>query len=561
MAKEKTKAKKIIIPVVAVLLAAALLVTGYFVWFRPEHGKINEYGGGSDTKKSVDLAQGEISYETADYKGYKVPEPFVEILEQAEKDSEADCEKYGVAMKVGDKKISETEFAMAYFDLFIFAADSEIDDPKGLAPELTAAPADQPYGNKEDGITWSDRLREETEKALRKRYILFYDALENGFMLPDDIAADLGDTRENVEYSAKMNGSDPDAMLEESYCEGATVCLYARSLIIRNYAEEYEKALKATFAAAHSDSEIKGIYEKNPKKYNYVDARILQIYADDADGAARAKKEVKNTETLFSFGADYYKDVDPYFMESADKVTRYHFALYDRLSQEFGSEVADWCFADERKEGDVEVLPGGEFDCVIYIEKPTYSPESVDFRESLTLFNDAGTAANSDDESEAAKASAQKQYDLLERNKGSEETMIEIAGIYNESYKSADTYGERKGVYIYELGYNAARWMTSSDRKKGDYAVIETGAGWGLFMFEGVNKGDIDALSLIRHNLAEREYREYYESLLNFNGNRVVTDGSVIGSAAKKGESSCARFAEKRLQRIKDAQEAQTQAQ
>ncbi|MBQ6263982.1 MAG: hypothetical protein IJK60_00860 [Clostridia bacterium] len=559
MAKEKSKAKKIIIPVVAVVLAAALIVTGYFCLYKPKHGGTNEYGGGSDTKKSVELTPEKVSYETADYKGYKLPEFFVEIFEQAEKDSEAACEKYGVAMTVGDRKISATEFAMTYFDMFIYAASDEIGDPQGLTPELTAAPADQPYG-KDEKVTWADRLKEETQAALRKRYILFYDALENGFMISDSVAAELSSIKGDVEYSADMNAKNPDAMLSESYCEGTTVCLYARNLIMRNYASEYEKALKSTFAAAHSDSEIKGIYDKNPSKYNYIDVRVLKIYSDDEEGAQRAKKEIKDLESFYDFGIDYYKDVDPHFSRIADSTTRYYFCLYDRIVEDFGSETAEWCFAKGRKAGDVEVLPGDTYANLVYVEKPQYSPDSVNYRESITLFNAGGQAAQSDDEKKESEAAAKRQYDLLKRNDGSVEMMEEISDTYNESFQSWNTVGVCEGVHIHELGYSVARWMTAAERKAGDYEVLESGVGYGLFMYEGTNEGDIDAYSLIRLNLAAKEYNEYYESLLNFNGNKAVTFGAVIEKAAQKGEKSSAAFAEKRLQRVNDAQ-AQAEAQ
>ena len=138
--------------------------------------------------------------------------------------------------------------------------------------------------------------------------------------------------------------------------------------------------------------------------------------------------------------------------------------------------------------------------------------------------------------------------------------MEEISDTYNESFQSWNTVGVCEGVHIHELGYSVARWMTAAERKAGDYEVLESGVGYGLFMYEGTNEGDIDAYSLIRLNLAAKEYNEYYESLLNFNGNKAVTFGAVIEKAAQKGEKSSAAFAEKRLQRVNDAQ-AQAEAQ
>ena len=543
MAKEKSKAKKIIIPAVAVILTAAIVVTGYFGWYKPKHGIIQKSGGGSDTKQSVTITPAEVSYETADYKGAKVPKPFVEIFEQAEKDSEAACKKYGTALTVGDCEISETEFGMTYFDMFIYASDDEINDPNGLKPSTASAPAAQAYGD--GGATWADRLREATSDALKNRYILFSEALENGFLPSDYTVLELSGIPETIEYNAEVKGVTPDKELAGSYFDGVTVSLYVRNLILRAYADEYETAVTDSFAAAHSDSEIKDIYEQNPSKYNYVDVRVFTIFSEDDEAVERAKKEVTDLDSFYKFGLDYFGKYDSGYADKQEKETRCHFATFDDLDRLYGSSIAEWCFAEGRQAGDVSVVEGIIYNCLIFVEKTQYTTCSVNFYESLTAFNENGLQAQNESEINGSKNAAQSHYDLLKRNNGSLETMKEIADSYNESTRSIDTRGKCERSHVSDMGYNVARWMLSSERKKGDFEVIESDIGYGVYYFDSINKEDTDAYDKIRSNLAEEEFEHYYDSLLVFNGYKTVTNSGVVDGASQKGEDSCARYAEK----------------
>ncbi len=552
MAKGKSKAEKIIVAAVAVIVAAAVLVSGYLFWYKPKKTD-KTVTGGSGTKQSVDITPAEISYETAQFNGYKVPGAFEEILTQAEKDSAKACRKYGTALTVGDSDISEIEFGMVYFDMFIYAIDGEIGDPNGFTPEATAAPSAQEYGS--TGYNWDTRLTGATADELQRRYLLFRDALENGFLPSDDLVTELADLKNSIISNAKSKKITPDEELSESYFEGATADLYIRNLIIRGYADEYEKAVRSAFDAKTEDSEVKAVYEKNPSAYNYVDVRIFTIFPDDDEGVKRAKKEVKDLESFYKFGADYFSAYMDDYESMQEEETRRHFITYGRLEQLFGESIAEWCFAPGRKEGDVEVIKGIIYNCLIFVEKPQYSPDSVNFYESLTLFNINSLPAQSESESEGAKATAQRQYNLLKRNKGSLEIMKEIADNYNESPLSYDTRGRRENVYASEMDYEIARWMLSPDRKKGDYEVLESGTGFGLYYFDGVNEGDINAFVTIREELADEAYGSYYESLENFKDNQTVKNNSVIKKAAAKGEKACSAFAAKTAERQNSQQQ------
>ncbi len=546
MAKGNSKAKKIIISAVAVFLAAAVIVTGYFVWYKPNHMGGTEFGGGSDSKKSVKITPASVSYETAQYKGGKVPAAFVEILEQAEKDSEKACKKHGVAMTVGSNNISATEYAMTYFDVFIYLYNGEITDPQGLYPEDTAAPSKQAYGD--SGQTWADRVNHETANLLHKRYVLFEEALENGFLLSDAAAGELADFYESVKTKAGEKGISPDEEIAGSYFDGATLGLCARNLILRSYASEYEALVRNTMYNSHSDSEVKGIYEKNPSKYNYVDVRVFEMPADDSEAAALAKKEVKDLDSFFKFGRDYFKEKLPNYDKIQETETRKHFAKYEDLVVKFDEQVADWCFADGRKAGDVDVIKGEKFNRLIYVEKPQYTLDSVNFHECITYFNDMLQPSKNDEEDKNAKLSADQQLEYFKQGGGTVEAFENVAEIYNESYESYATKGKRERVFPSSSEYVVEKWLYSPERKKGDYGIFRISIGYGLYVFDGLNEGDLDAYEQIRNQLVEMEYGSYYESVLNYNGNKATVFDSVAGKAADRGEEACARYAEKRAE-------------
>ena len=541
MAKENSKAKKVIIPVVAVVLAAAMLVTGYFRLYKPKQGAAEVSGGGSDTKQSLKITPAEVGYETADYKGHKVPAEFVEIFEQAEKDSEKACKKYGVAMTVGENEISETEFAMTYFDVFTYMLSGEIEDPMNLKPEATSAPSEQPYGN--SGLTWADRVKEETEKTLKKRYIFFSEALENGFLPSDSLVEGMIEFYEEVIANAENKGISTDKEIASSYSDGATLGLCTRNLILRGYASEYEEAVRTEMYQAYSDKEVKGIYEKDPSKYNFIDAHILEIPNDDSEGISRAKRDIKDIDSFKDFAVDYYSARIGNYDQIYERETRQHFIKYDELVENFNNAVAGWCFADGRKEGDFGVVRGDSFSSLIFMEKPQYSPESANYHECVTLYNSSAQPPQSTEEEEAAEEETRSLYQWFV-NDGCDIGVLEnIAEIYNQSYNSYYTRGKCEKVYVSSMDYNIARWLYSSGKKPGDYDMIRCNYGTGIYYFDGLNEGDLDAYDQIRTEKMEADFDSYMESLEKYNGYKVSVADGIENKAAAKGEKACAKYA------------------
>ena len=109
--------KGIIIAAVALLLVAAIVVAVALI--KKDSGTTDPTNGVIET-----LPDDGGQYTYAKYKGASLPVEFVEILNKAEADSAAACKNQGVALEVGERKISVPEFMMYYYDEYSMQVDS-----------------------------------------------------------------------------------------------------------------------------------------------------------------------------------------------------------------------------------------------------------------------------------------------------------------------------------------------------------------------------------------------------------------------------------------------------
>ncbi|MBQ4244955.1 MAG: hypothetical protein II702_08585 [Clostridia bacterium] len=553
--------KKIIIPTVALILVAALLVTGYFVWYKPKHAGgpepvTNTTGGGSDTKQSVDFKKNKYTYETADYNGYTVPAFVAEMLKGADKDSEAACKKYGTALTVAGHDVSTSEFGMMYFDMFIDARDSLIDDPNGLTPVTNTAPAEQKYGDTE--YTWADRLKEVTAEKIKKNYILFYEALENGFMPTDSCVADMEEAKNSAEYFSGIKNVTADEDMAETYCEGATLNLFMRNYILKSYAADYEAAVREMLASKRGKAEMDEVYKANPEKYNYVDVRVFVINKQTMDAVEKAKKEVKDLESFYQFGIDYYSAMFSDYSDYKEEATRFFCLRKSELSGKFGDAIGEWCFEDGRKPGDIEVVEGTLFYCLLYMVKPQYMIETVDFYQCLSYFNDDMDYPRSDEEKENTYNYLKTPFETLKSSDNKTETFKEIDSQYDENALSYENEGMMKRTGVKGLEYNALEWLYSSERKKGDCELIYIRSAYAIIMFDHINKGDYNYYLTITDEYSDSDFGSFYESLKNYNGNEITEYSEGISKGAQYGETASAAYAAKVAKNSQSSQTTQT---
>lgn len=553
--------KKIIIPAVALILVAALLVTGYFVWYKPKHAGghepvTNTTGGGSDTKQSVDVKKNKYTYETADYNGYTVPAFVAEMLKGADRDSEAACRKYGTALTVAGHNVSTSEFGMMYFDMFIDAIDSRIDDPDGIRPAYDTAPAEQKYGETE--YTWADRLREVTAEKIKKNYILFYEALENGFMPTDSCEANIEDAKSSAEYFADIKKISVDENMANNYCEGATLNLYMRNLIFKFYVEDYEIAIRKTLASKYSKADLDEVYKAHPEEYNYVDVRVFVINKQTPDDVEKAKKEVKDLESFYQFGIDYYGEMFSDYSDYKEEATRFFCLRKSELNGKFGDAIGEWCFEKDRKPGDIEVVEGALFYCLLYMAKPQYMIETVDCYQCVAFFNDNLDYAQSDEEKEETYNYLKAPFETLQKSGNKTETFKQIDSQYDESAVSYENEGliERAGVK--DLDYNAVEWLCSPERKKGDSEIIYIRNAYAIYMFDHTNKGDYNYYLTITDEYSDADFGSFYESIKSFNGNEITEYSEGISEGAQYGETASANYAAAIAKNSQSSQTAQT---
>ena len=239
MNTKKKKLTAIIIAAVAVVLAAVIVVT-CVVLRRSDSGNSDTLGGSSKNPPSVTYNPEEgktVTYEKATFNGYTMPAGFVEVMEAANEISEKECNEKGIALTVGEHEISVSEFAMSYYDTYtnaVYEYSSDTQTTKGLKP--TSRPSQLEYAG---DVTWKERLEELAIEDVRKKYVLAFDALSQGFEISDEgYEAVAEEFNANYEY-VTSEGITENEFMETAYLAPIPYELYQRSYILMKYAEEY----------------------------------------------------------------------------------------------------------------------------------------------------------------------------------------------------------------------------------------------------------------------------------------------------------------------------------
>ncbi len=547
MDTKKKKLTAIIIAAVALVLAAVIVVT-CVVLRRSDGGSSDTLGGSNKNPPTVTYKPEEgktVTYEKATFDGYTMPAGFVEIMETAKEISEKECNEKGIALTVGEHKISVSEFAMSYYDMYsnaVFEYSSDTQTTKGLKP--TSRPSALQYSG---DITWKERLEELTIEDIRKKYVLAFDALRQGFEISDEgYEAVAEEFNANYEY-VESEGITEDEFMETSYCAPIPYELYQRSYILMWYATEYEEALKEQFSSAYTEEDIESFYAEASYLFDYVDVYIM-FFNLGATLEPSSYSHIKTKEEFIDFHRQYYKD-NNYGVDNIEESATWTMSSYKDLGAAIGKDVADWCFDSSRKEGDMEVVRGVLYDCLIFVEKTAYKKESVNFLDCYLYYLYAGGST----EEACIKLTDEKMAEIQEKFEKTDKTEAdfkEIAMLYSHS-PSVNNEGLNSAVRLsnedelYEKP--ALRWCFDEERKAGDYACIKTEFGYQLIYFLSKNEGDYDYVYGILNHFSENDFDEYINELLDYKDNVTKLDKANCAKGSDIGEEAAARYVEQAL--------------
>ena len=517
-APEKSEAKKstkLILIAAAVIVVVAAVLVGVFA-IKPA---IEEKDKESTTVPVVTNAPNEgEKYVYADYKGTKMPVQFVEMLNQAEIDSQNAASKYGIAFTLGDRNISKSEFGFYYIDQYYLQLQ-EIEysieqrganmtgyDAKKLPDEQMAVGVD---------YTFAEDFTRKAIEAIQTTYASFDIAVQSGIQLNEEEIEGLIANYERVYDYIDMSGEDitPDESISNVYGDGVTYAMFAAREIMMSYAEKHEDVKADEYFDACTEEEVEERLQSNETKYKVVKARIYPI---EGEYDAEELSLVSTEEKFLEFAQNNY----PNGGYTAKYDTNFHFVSYETIGRKFGYEVADWAFSESRVPGEIGLVQGQLYECLVYIETPafydtscdvlTYEftyPEDLDENEFNYLANDIQTMYDGWVEKGMTEEEARQEF--LETGYGFERT-----------YRTGDLF------------FVVNSWILDENRKSGDMGMFNDGETVYAVYYCNNNPDDFDWNQTIRGEISAERYNNEYDSYVEENC-KVNRKENVIKQAWK----------------------------
>ncbi len=491
-AKKNIPVKGIVIAAVAVLLAVAVVVAVVLI------KKNNDGNTDNPSTHEIETLPNEgTQYTYAKYKTTKLPVEFVEILNQAEIDSKAACEKYGVALEIGDRKISVPEFVINYYDMYSLQTQSvqysiEQTGQNRTGYDTEKLPGEQNPPQKD--YTWEESFTLDAVESMKVNYSLFDMAVEAGTEIDVVSIANVLDICNFVTEKSNKEGVTPEESLANVYCEGVTPAMYNAREVMKAYAQAYENEKFYELQEGYSQSDIEKTFNEDVDAYKVLRARVYPIEGEYNEAEA---KSVKNEKEFLEYAQKNYPN-DGY---DAEFSTDCGFITKEKLSSVYGEEVGTWAFDSSRKEGDIAVIEGMLFRYLVYIDTPAFLSTSCNVITLEYAYDDSMTADNKSKIFE----DAEKAYTEWKNNDGTEQGFLD----YTINNGSMGLTPVRTGEYFFEID----NWIFDPERKAGDSVIIDTQYGCCVIYYSGKNADDFDWRLTVSANKASADLDEFYNDL------------------------------------------------
>lgn len=505
----KKSGKAIIIAAAAIVVIAAVLV-GIFV-VKPAIDKGKE----PSTVPIVTNAPNEgEKYTYVDYKTTKMPVEFVEILNKAELDRKSAISSQGVALKVGDVEIPKSEFILYYIDQYYFQLH-EIEysieqrgsnmtgyDTEKLPDEQQAVGTD---------YTFAEDFTRKAVDTIRTTYASFDLAIRNGTQLNEEEIQYVIGRYERVKEYAKYSEDEKtaDEIVQNTYGAGTTYEMFAAREIMQAYATKYEEIKTDELYKSYSEEEVLAKLNGDKTKYQVVKARVFPIEAEyDPEEVSR----ITNEEQYLEFAQKNHPNAN----FSAKNKTNAHFVSYETIANTFGYDVADWAFSSSRVPGEIGLVQGQIYECLVYIETPAFldtSCEVITYEYTFDKGLDTEILQNQADE-------IQTMYDgWVEQNMTEEE--------FREACISTG-YGFERTYRTGDLFFVVNSWILDENRKSGDMGMFNDGSTVYIVYYCHNNPDDFDWNVSIRSEMSAEKYKIEYDEFVEENYQPKRTEKVII---------------------------------
>ena len=511
------KARRIFIPLCAVLVAIALALCGFF-------GVYDRAIAAEKTADGDRISVAEYEYYNRMYFNY-----YYQMSQQYE-------QYYGSYYGTGAGKM------MTGYDYTKTPADQEF-----VANEEAGLTIDKKYG---DNPTWADYFEQESLKEANSSTMLYKKALAEGYELTKSEQKDLDEFVESLQKNADEDSYSLDAYLRTNYGRGMSPSLlkkiYTKQTIVNRYKEDKQKEL----ANDITDDEIEEEFNKNAKDYTTVDIRNFTfnstISADDKaskDDIKKANADLKKKAQAFldavnlsNFTQMAYDATDDKEQKELMKDDASYSSMadtnYTAVHDYVSAEAADWAFSSDRKSGDKKLFEVKDDNGIatyhVYCMENVMKRDNqypVNVRQILFMVTDGADSDATETETGHTDAEAKKlAEDALakwKKGKATDESFAALATKLTEDTGSKESGGLYENVtkdsnYVEPF----LNWCFADGRKKGDTGIIKTDYGYHVMYLSSKSK-DPAWKNTVRDALASAKFDKYIDSTIKSDETKV----------------------------------------
>lgn len=477
--------------------------------------------------------------------------------------------RFTTALKVGNEKVSSTEYYYYYYMAYQQAAYTQQNtyDPMNYTYFDTSKSPDEqdyPVANK-DGTkkTWAQAFVETAQTNAQWIIANYSEATKAGYTLTDDEITSIEETVSSYAENAAKNGYSLNAYLRSSFGVGFNEKTFREQIEKEIIAQRFHSDKETEYKEGITEDAIKAEFDTDPSAYGYVDVRYyaftyetLTKGADESDDAFAKRQETANAATVeaaeavqagikdeatfksqtAAYAASLEADKEeakegeeaakPEEKEETDD-TLHEAVSFSTLSSSIEKDGAKWALDSARKAGDLTLIKGEKGAYLVYMVAPQYFTNSVSVRYCLISYNEEHTKAADEDERTAAKDEAEALYKTW-KDAGdlSEEAFGKICTQNSDDTSTSDE-GGLIDVRVNQMVSSFEDWCFDAARKPGDTGVVEAEEyGYFLIYFVSNNKDDLDWKNTVRTRLGSTALDDYDKALLAEDGSYALVNNS-----------------------------------
>lgn len=425
-----------------------------------------EYTYEEATDDNAVLKLGDINISEEEYEFF-----FRQSYSTVQNNAQLQFKEY-VSKKLGEEYNENTDYYDEYFEAFMSENPNTFDFKAPINEQETKAKDSD--GNT---LSWQDYIRNDALKTMSGYRVKYALAKKAGLELTDDVRYQVYDHIEGLRSAVKGGGySTLTQYLKILFGDSCDEEFFKNELIREYTASKYDSYIKREYMKSYSDEEVKEQYEKNYQNYDYIDLLVYEATGDNAKETADKIAAKATDRVSFSSAVAEYSNSSS-DNQSLPAVPKYY------IDQNYSSQLGEWAYSRERKEGDVSVFKTAKGYSVAMVQKPAYTFENcVSYREIVLNKSDENGSALTGEQLEALKTKAETIYDNWKKGKANEDSFIYYA-ISNSQGSNASSGGLYECATESDMNEEVKNWAYESGRTYGNTELLESTDAYRIVFF------------------------------------------------------------------------------